>query len=311
LTNVKVIKRFPDINRPGFSFSTWNTQFRDNNVILNGQYSNIAYPFHWTSLSIKCAFNGRENYETSRVKYAVDDRSYLILNEGAMYSSYIDSDSKVESFTVNFKKEFADDVINTISNNNGNLLDHTASEFSNGYLFFEKLYEHDEITRKLMITLRKYIFEPDICSQDRINELLQFLLEKMCRANNSSLYHANEIRSEKRSTRIEIYRRLSYAKDYIQSNYRENISNNKLAAIACLSPYHFLRSFKQVFSLTPHQFLTKTRIKAAKEMLLRDNKKSILAVCQSVGFESMSSFGQLFRKHYGASPEKFRENKQF
>lgn len=308
MTNVKVIRRFPDIKRPGFQFSIWNNQFRENNVILNGQYSNISYPLHWTSLSIKCAFNGRENYETSRVKYAVNDRSYLILNEGAMYNSCIDSESKVESFTVNFKKEFADDVINTVSNKNTSLLDNNPADSSKNYRFFEKLYEHDDISRRLMFTLRKSISEPAEISNEEINELLQFLLEKMCRVNNASLYHANMIRSEKRSTRIEIYRRLSFAKDYIHSNYWEDISNNKLAAIACLSPYHFLRSFKQVFRLTPHQFLTKTRLEAAREMLLKKKNRSILAVCQSVGFESSSSFGQLFRKHYRTSPEKFREN---
>ena len=308
MANVKIIKRFPDITKPGFSFPEWNRQFYENNVILNGHYSSIEYPLHWTALSIKCAFNGTEHYETSRVKYSVNDKNFLIFNEGAMYNSRINSERKVESFTINFKNDFAKDVINTVTSANMEMLDNPVNGNENNYWFFEKLYRHDDRSLYLMSQIKKQIDFPGGTTGEKINELLSMLLEKMCRINDLSLCQSAEIRSEKLSTRLEIYKRLSYAKDYLHSNYHENISNDRLSAIACLSPYHFLRSFKQVYKLTPHQYLTKTRLEAAKDLLL-SGSDTVSGICQAVGFESVSSFCKLFRKHSGASPENFRLKK--
>lgn len=308
MTNVKIIKRFPDITRAGFSFTKWNKQFCENNVILNGHYSSIEYPLHWTALSIKCAFGGTEQYETSRVKYNVNDKNFLVLNEGAMYSSRINNDSKVESFTINFKPDFAGEVIKTITSGNSELLDYPAKDAQSKYRFFERLYSHDEKSLSLLANIKMYINSPGESSSNRINELLGELLENMCLLNNASLNSASEISSEKRSTRLEIYKRLTFARDYMYSNYSENINNDMLAGIACLSPYHFLRLFKQVYKLTPHQYLTKIRLEAAKDLLQAGND-TVSGICQAVGFESTSSFCQLFRKYSGLSPENYRLKK--
>src|SRR3972149_10549829 len=113
--SIKIIRRFPDVNKPGFEFSKWNTQFHTHNVILNGMYSNYYYPIHWTPLSMKCAFGGNEYYIKNNIKYSVNDACFLIFNDGTYYDSSINSDSKVESFTLNFNKKFSDDAFNSLS----------------------------------------------------------------------------------------------------------------------------------------------------------------------------------------------------
>ncbi len=108
--SVKVIKKFPDTSDFSYNYAEWNRQFLEQNVILNGRYSNIYYPSHWTPLSVKFAFGGNEHYIFDRMKYSVDDSSYLILNRDTVYESLIDSDKSVESFTLNFTPDFADEV---------------------------------------------------------------------------------------------------------------------------------------------------------------------------------------------------------
>ncbi|MCX6046668.1 MAG: AraC family transcriptional regulator, partial [Chloroflexi bacterium] len=53
------------------------------------------------------------------------------------------------------------------------------------------------------------------------------------------------------ATREELYRRLHWARDYIASAYSQPTTLETLARIACLSPTHFLRTFKQLFHQTP------------------------------------------------------------
>ena len=107
------------------------------------------------------------------------------------------------------------------------------------------------------------------------------------------------------ATRLELYTRLSQARNFIEENVDRPITLPQIADVACLSVHHFLRLFKQVFEETPHQYLTRKRIERAKDLLLTTTS-SVTDICQSVGFRSPGSFSWLFRRHVGHSPEGFR-----
>jgi transcriptional regulator GlxA family with amidase domain len=107
------------------------------------------------------------------------------------------------------------------------------------------------------------------------------------------------------STRVEIYRRLHRTKDFIDSNFKEDIGLAEMADIATLSRYHFLRLFKTAFGETPHQYLIRKRLDAAQKLLLSTNL-SITQVCFEVGFESLSSINRLFSQYVGQSPRGYR-----
>ncbi|MGH2574675.1 MAG: helix-turn-helix transcriptional regulator [Ignavibacteria bacterium] len=306
--NVKVIKKFPDVSDPKFSFKEWNQHFLTHNVILNDFYSKIYYPTHWTPLSIKCAFGGTEFYVTDKIRYGVDDKSYLILNDGTLYESYIDSETKVESFTLNFKREFVDEVFHSLSNNDDILIDYPEIREKSPVNFFEKLYQYNSFIISHLYNLRSLI-KSSSYDYNAINESLYLILEAMFSEQIHSFEEAVSLNAKRRSTKLELYKRLTFAKDYIYSNYYEKIELKDLAKISCLSPYHLLRKFKSQFGITPHQYLTMRRIEAAKKMLNNTNK-SITEICLSVGFESLSSFGDLFKKYYSLSPEKYRLSAQ-
>jgi len=71
----------------------------------------------------------------------------------------------------------------------------------------------------------------------------------------------------------------------------------------------FLRTFKQIFHLTPHQYLTQLRLEQARKLLTRSDLP-VTDICFSVGFESPGSFSWLFRRRVGCSPEAFRRQKR-
>jgi AraC-like DNA-binding protein len=107
------------------------------------------------------------------------------------------------------------------------------------------------------------------------------------------------------ATREELYRRLHRVKDYVAASFDQPITLDDIALIAGLSPNHLLRTFKQVFHQTPHQFLTAQRLEHARR-LLRSTDRSVTDICLSVGFESLGSFSWLFRRHVGVSPAAYR-----
>src|SRR6185436_3318898 len=107
------------------------------------------------------------------------------------------------------------------------------------------------------------------------------------------------------ATRHELYRRVSLARDYLHALFADPITLADAAAVACLSQNHLLRSFRQLYGETPHQFLTRRRLAEAKRLLAR-TQTPVTQVCLNVGFESLGSFSTLFRKRFGLSPAEFR-----
>lgn len=93
---------------------------------------------------------------------------------------------------------------------------------------------------------------------------------------------------------------------YIREHHQERLSVEELAEQAGLSPRQLHRKFQAVFGLSVQEFLIKTRIQAASDALLHSDQ-SIADVANRFGFCDQSAFTQLFRKHTGLTPLKFRQ----
>lgn len=91
--------------------------------------------------------------------------------------------------------------------------------------------------------------------------------------------------------------------DYISQNFTENLSLNKLAEIACLSPFHFQREFKKSIGITPHEYLSDFRISESNKMLLRSEDIADIAI--QLGFFDQSHFSKIYRKTVGIPPGKY------
>lgn len=78
-----------------------------------------------------------------------------------------------------------------------------------------------------------------------------------------------------------------------------------LAEAACYSPSHFLRSFRDVFGMTPHDLQTHTRLLRACA-LIRDGRLAICEIAASVGYESRHAFSRSFKRVTGVTATRFR-----
>ncbi len=97
--------------------------------------------------------------------------------------------------------------------------------------------------------------------------------------------------------------------DYIDRNLLGRLTLDKLAQEACMSKFHFCRSFKKSVGITPLQYIIAMRLKLAIILLLQKNKK-ISTVAAESGFNELSDFNKQFKKTYGLSPSLFRKRKR-
>jgi AraC-like DNA-binding protein len=108
--------------------------------------------------------------------------------------------------------------------------------------------------------------------------------------------------------KVYLYKRIVQAKLFIDNNYADQIDLDNISDEAYFSKFHFIRLFKQIYGKTPHQYLTFVRIEKATQLFRTD--KSVSEVCYAVGFESLSSFGSLFKRIVGSTPSAFLEEQQ-
>ena len=78
-----------------------------------------------------------------------------------------------------------------------------------------------------------------------------------------------------------------------------------LAREAGLSPYHFLRTFRLVAGVTPHQYPLRARLREAGLRLATTDAK-VLDVAFDSGFGDVSNFNRAFRAEFGVSPRAYR-----
>ena len=94
--------------------------------------------------------------------------------------------------------------------------------------------------------------------------------------------------------------------DYIKRHLAENLSVEKLSALACMSKATFFRVFKREFGLTPIEYIIRERLAEAKR-LLRQPLASVADVCLRAGFNNLSHFQALFKKYEGLTPGAYKK----
>lgn len=100
-------------------------------------------------------------------------------------------------------------------------------------------------------------------------------------------------------------KRLSMSREFIAENYQTSLCLTDIAKQSYMSPYHFLRAFKETYGETPNELLIRLRLEEAKKMLITEHV-SISEVCEKVGYSSLGSFSSLFTKQVGIAPTLYR-----
>jgi len=282
---------------------------RNNNVIYSGTRDTKYNQQTTSDFSIRFVFSGNERYNIGKRQLSIYTDSFLILNKGTQYTSTVESAIPVQSFGISFDDKFLQDFKNSWQLKDDTLLNMNKYPFASRYEneFDETIYP---FKGDLFFNINHLKHHLDRGLQDEllINEYLHHCLINYFQIFNEEIFQkAQRLNFLNRSTKIEILRRLNLAKEYLYTNYNNNISLEELAEYACLSVTHLLRTFRQAFHVTPHQFLVQIRLQRAKD-LLKNTDYPVNEIVNMVGFDCASSFIRLFKDRFQTTPLKYRQN---
>lgn len=97
--------------------------------------------------------------------------------------------------------------------------------------------------------------------------------------------------------RYKMGNRLDKVLNYIDENLGESISISELACIAQMSPYHFIRSFKNDKGLAPYEYVSMKRTARAKELIISGRKAADAAF--ECGFTDQSHMNRWLKRIHG------------
>lgn len=95
------------------------------------------------------------------------------------------------------------------------------------------------------------------------------------------------------------------ALEYIEHNFQNDISVEKISEVCGLNRSYFGKIFKEAVGKTPQEFILNFRMAKASE-LLKLTKLNIADIGNAVGYENPLHFSRAFKNIYGISPREWR-----
>ncbi|WP_301723645.1 response regulator transcription factor [Planococcus shixiaomingii] len=203
-------------------------------------------------------------------------------------------------------------IIQALERMNEAELKKQISLFTDELHFLRSSSETEFFLQSLSIQLINYVIK---CTPRINNDLLdlQDMVSLLRKSKN-----AEELRTEIESLVMAVYQNLSVmskdkvhnqttaAKEWILENLQENITIEKIAGQVYMNPTYFCEFFKNETGETVLDFVTRSRINKARELILTTNLK-VYEISGQVGYTDTKYFSKLFKKYYGELPSKFKE----
>jgi AraC family transcriptional regulator len=99
--------------------------------------------------------------------------------------------------------------------------------------------------------------------------------------------------------------RLRRVLDYISAHVADEITLADLAGVACLSTFHFTRTFTRAMGIPPHRYVSRARLEKAMADIVA-GRLPLAEIASSAGFSSQASFSRAFRRAMGMTPGEYR-----
>lgn len=267
--------------------------------------------WHKSRMSFRTVLSGYQRYELQENNRAslLQANNYLIVNRGQEYCNEIDPFTGAESLIITFRDDLFSEIWASL-NSDGNLSLDNGNQypFLEEITFFNVSYPVDASIQRVLIQLKEGVLQ-ESTSTLFYEELHYELAELLIKNHFRTLSVSENLDLIKKSTRLETFRRLNEARDFMVANFHLKLDLPTISRAGAMSPYHFLKSFKALYKKTPQEFLTGERLQYAR-YLMRHTDLPVNHVTSKSGFENTSSFIRLFKRESGVTPKQYRLNYQ-
>nr|WP_295285056.1 AraC family transcriptional regulator [uncultured Blautia sp.] len=267
--------------------------FQISEVVLTPKNSRPG-TWHWHSyFEITCVLDGKGNYFVNGQEYTMEKDDVIIFNNVEPHGwNLIGDDMKL--LVMIFSPEFIAEKISVFDT------EYLKPFVERGSNFKNRIGREDEINPEIRVGIQEIYKE----WQDRkegyplmIKANVLRILTMLIRSYQDES-KSDEMLKEKKNA----MKRLEQAFDYIDAHYCEKITLEEVASSVYMSANYFSSYFRKVTNISFSDYVTRMRINHARE-LLREGKKNVTEIAMECGFNNISNFYRLYKKHVGKTPK--------
>ena len=273
------------------------------NRVCLSRLKNVCVPTSAGNFAIKYVIRGTEYYRIDKKLYEVQEQFFLFTRPKIPGTVMIESKVEVDGICIDIDYNTMAEAYTILSMKGKIDLDNNLCHYFKSPEFFDNIYPAAYSSLATPVSFFAKHFNNGTAPDDtELNEEWFFALaERAVMHENENLKGMNSLSCVKNTTRKEILRRLMMAKYFMEENFRLPLKIKEIAEAGLMSEFHFFRSFKEAFGITPHRFLLKKRLNAAYHQL-KSAETSVGDAAAGNGFSDIYSFSKTFRKHYGIAP---------
>lgn len=303
-----ILQQFPDlgwlktqINQRFANKRGWgNLQLETDgfpSVIIHANTRHAFRPDVMGPISIFATIKGSSVCSVDGRRMQVTEDTYCISNRQQNYTLEINSSQPVETLNIHIGEHFGDKVLQGFTKPSADLLNNADTTAINPVDFYNKLYRKDDQFNNLV---KKLLLLQNGFNKMRFEETLAQLLMHLLQQHKDVLKDIAGMPPVKSGVKAELYKRISVATDYIHAGFMQNIQLDDIAAAACLSKFHFLRLFKQLYKTSPYQYIQQLRMEKALHQLAAG--ESVQDVALLLGYENSNSLSRIIKQRTGLYP---------
>ena len=272
------------------------------NIVVYSAITKIETKVPFNNFGIKYVLNGLESYHVNGRTFNLNAGDYLLCNAKAEGNIFVDSKEAVEGICIDISQDLLSEVVASHRRPDTWTPDlNLDSYFMTGS--FMEFQQHDSKTQlgKMLHNLGNIIQENPHADYLFYNEFYYKLAEHVV-ADCMPIYkQLQSIGSIKIGTKKELYKRLSIGKEFMDQYFACHIGIDQVAKEAQISQYHFFRLFKNVYGISPYQYIKQKRMILAKEYVDR-KEMTISEIAQEIGYSDIFSMSKAYKQYYGFAP---------
>ncbi len=269
------------------------------NDIRVSSANNYESKANFNFFSAKYVHSGEEFYYLNNRKYEISLGEYVVGNSNTEGSIFIDSVKPVTGICIDITQEKITDVIDFTFEENASF-----KKFIFEQEWMVQKYDAGNTNLGYAINQIAAKFNELNTWQNYFNDEIFYSISECIVTDQKNVFKQYQsLKSVKEETNGRLFNFIYDAKNYIDAHFLDKINIDQIATASKLSQYHFIRVFKNVFGISPYQYILKKRLEFAKMLLLEGIE--IIDITYQTGFSNPANFSKAFKMQFNKSPKNF------
>ncbi|HRI61063.1 MAG TPA: helix-turn-helix transcriptional regulator [Saprospiraceae bacterium] len=259
----------------------------------------IRYWKFRSPFSIKFCLEDAIRYVIGNQSTVVPPGGFFIANDG-LEMECLPNNPGVKALIVFFTNDLIFDVNRNCLLEDKTLLD-SPDSIAGPVDFFEHVYRQPHILSHQLRSLAQQMAVHNEPDHNLAPDVFYSLAENLFSLQWDTSRQIAQVNARSASTREELFRRVLHAKEWMHDHWNSELRLEQISHAACMSPYHFHRSFREAFGQSPMKWLCQLKLQKAKKML-ETGGMSVTQVAFDCGYTDVFSFSKAFKRELGVSP---------